>query len=126
MIRSKVDDIARNLCNVAAQVLDHAYDDVWATNWDYEDESALHEAADAIKAFRRWEKTGTHPFEHLRAGLEPQLALADQIARRLDTILAGWEKYGQPLDETLIAHATDVLRDYARLRAGEWRSWKGS
>jgi hypothetical protein len=112
------------LCAIAERVLHHAHDDLWGKEWSYDDEDPLRETVVGIEGFRRWQASGEHPFEYLRPGLEPQLALADKVALGLSSLLAAWEEYGDPLEDGLETDAAKILGEYSSVRSVEWDSWR--
>ena len=111
-----VDELAKRLCEATKQVLDHARQPVWGLEWDYDDEDALRDTVRAVEEYRRWEATGEHYFLSLRPGLEPQIALADQMLIGLGYLSRSWDDYGIELDEGSAAQVNALMTEYLQLR----------
>jgi len=112
----EVDEVAKRLADATKRVLDHSSNPVWGVDWDFDDEDWLRDAARAVEEYQRWETTGEHYFISLRPGLEPQIALADQMLTALGYLSRRWEDYGIELDEDLRREIEELMVDYLRIR----------
>ena len=83
---------------------------------DYDDEDPLRDAAHAVEEYQRWESTGQHSFIALRPGLEPQIALADQMLIAVGYLSRPWEDYGIDLNESLRTEIEELMAEYLRVR----------
>jgi hypothetical protein len=85
----------------------------------YDDEDSLRDTARAVEEYRRWETTGEHYFSALRPGLEPQIALADQMVTGLDGLLRHSDGYGIALGETMRHEVRALMEHYWRVPKDE-------
>jgi hypothetical protein len=114
--KATVDAARERLCATAQRVLDHARDDVWGVEWDYDDEDWLRDTARAVERYRHWQATGEHDFTYLTPGLKPDVALADEMLIGLGHLLHSWNEYGADLDEDLQSEAEAAIAEYHRAR----------
>jgi hypothetical protein len=63
---------------------------------------------------------GQHGYLEMRAGLQPEAALADEIYLGLGSLLRNWGDYGTVLGTDLVAEAEGVMTSY-----WEWRQSEG-
>ena len=112
----EVDLLARRLCVLARQVLDHVRQPVWGVEWEWDDEDALRDAVTGVERYEHWEETGEHGYSGLRPGLEPHIALVDGLLIGLSSVLRYWDDYGDPLEDGLVSEITDIMQRYVRAR----------
>jgi hypothetical protein len=116
---SEPDELGRTaarLCTAAERVLEQAPSRVSGADWDPTEEEPLSETAHWADQFRRWERTGEHPYLSLRPGLEPGAALADSLLQALDGVLSRPEDYGLDIDASFRREVEGVMAEYLRLR----------
>ena len=117
--RRRVDSEADHICALAEKILNHAHENVWGVDWDWDDEDPIRDTATGVERYRQWQATGEHDFLSLRPGLEPQVALADSILIGLGSLMRYWENYGLKLPQDLVEEATDLMRLYLVIRQEE-------
>ena len=114
-----VDKAADDLCDVTERLLNEVRQPVWGIEWEFDDEDWLRDTALAVERYRHLAATGEDDFIDLRAGLEPQITIADQMLFGLGYLLRSWEDYGDPIDERLRGEVTARCREYLEIRQQE-------
>jgi hypothetical protein len=112
----QADEAALLLYEVTRQALESAAQPLWGLDWDGDDEDWLRDTVLAVERFERWQETGEHDFHGLRAGLEPQIALADHMLYGLGYLSRDWSDYRLNVGPELAAEIQARMADYLAIR----------
>ena len=114
----EAEEAARQLYEVTKKALEHASEPLWGRDWEYDDEDWLRDTVRAVERYELWQTTGEHDFIALRPGLEPQIALADQMLTGLGYLSRDWSDYGVALDidDELDAEIRARMSEYMGIR----------
>ena len=112
----EADAAAVRLYEVTKEALDCADQPLWGLEWEVDDEDWLRDTVLTVEKFERWQETDEHDFIMLRAGLEPQIELADHMLYGLGYLSRDWSDYGLAVRPELAAEIQARMADYLRIR----------